>query len=105
MEVISRSSTSSTLNPNAPMFVPFAYRTVEDFSDEWWDLVHSSPWFRDYWLRECFQDPQYQNEVLDFEFDLDLDRRRRDRRKGGKRGGVSGGAEMAKLWRWLGRSP
>ncbi|WVY89437.1 protein EARLY RESPONSIVE TO DEHYDRATION 15-like isoform X1 [Vigna radiata var. radiata] len=73
MEVISRSSTSSTLNPNAPMFVPFAYRTVEDFSDEWWDLVHSSPWFRDYWLRECFQDPQYQNEVLDFEFDLDLE--------------------------------
>jgi len=69
MEVISASS----LNPNAPMFVPLAYRTVEDFSDQWWDLVHSSPWFRDYWLRECFQDPQYQyDDVFDFDFDLDL---------------------------------
>lgn len=49
---------TSTLNPNAPIFVPFAYRAVEDFSDQWYDLVHSSPWFRDYWLHECFQDPQ-----------------------------------------------
>ncbi|KAL3035327.1 hypothetical protein AAZX31_02G244500 [Glycine max] len=69
MEVISASS----LNPNAPMFVPLAYRTVEDFSDQWWNLVHSSPWFRDYWLRECFQDPQFQNDdAFDFDFDLDL---------------------------------
>lgn len=55
MEVI---SSRSTLNPNAPMFVPLAYRTVEDFSDQWWALVQSSPWFRDYWLQERFQDPQ-----------------------------------------------
>lgn len=55
MDVISG---RSGLNPNAPLFVPMAYRTVEDFSDQWWDLVHSSPWFRDYWLQECFQDPQ-----------------------------------------------
>ena len=47
---------SSVLNPNAPMFVPAAYRNVEDFSDQWWSLVHSSPWFRDYWLRECFSE-------------------------------------------------
>lgn len=40
------------------MFVPSAYRTVEDFSTEWWALVQSSPWFRDYWLQENFQDPQ-----------------------------------------------
>ncbi|TKY56921.1 Polyadenylate-binding protein-interacting protein 2 [Spatholobus suberectus] len=73
MEVIpGLSSSSSRLNPNAPMFVPLAYRTVEDFSDQWWDLVRSSPWFRDYWLRECFQDPQYQNDDFDFEFDPDL---------------------------------
>ncbi|XAR65991.1 hypothetical protein NMG60_11012023 [Bertholletia excelsa] len=60
MDVISRnvSSPSSTLNPNAPMFVPVAYRAVEDFSDEWWTLVHSSPWFGDYWLQERFQEPQ-----------------------------------------------
>ncbi|KAI9102236.1 hypothetical protein K1719_023746 [Acacia pycnantha] len=35
-----------------------SFRTVEDFSDQWWHLVHSSPCFRHYWLRECFQDPQ-----------------------------------------------
>ena len=59
MDVISRSATtSSNLNPNAPMFVPLAYRTVEDFSAEWWALVQSSPWFQDYWLQERFQDPQ-----------------------------------------------
>ncbi|KAK9077959.1 hypothetical protein SSX86_002016 [Deinandra increscens subsp. villosa] len=49
---------SSALNPNAPMFVSAAYRNVEDFSDQWWSLVHSSPSFRDYWLRECFSDSQ-----------------------------------------------
>lgn len=47
---------SSALNPNAPMFVPSAYRNVEDFSDQWWSLVRSSPSFRDYWLRECFSE-------------------------------------------------
>ncbi|XP_028782255.1 protein EARLY RESPONSIVE TO DEHYDRATION 15-like isoform X1 [Neltuma alba] len=50
--------TSSPLDPNAPLFVPMFFRTVEDFSDQWWHLVHSSPCFRHYWLRECFQDPQ-----------------------------------------------
>ncbi|KAI3427832.1 uncharacterized protein J3R85_009061 [Psidium guajava] len=61
MDVISSASpllTTSTLNPNAPLFVPMAYRTVEDFSDEWWALVQTSPWFRDYWLQERFCDPQ-----------------------------------------------
>ncbi|KAL5568864.1 hypothetical protein UlMin_025439 [Ulmus minor] len=59
MDVISgRTTSSSSLNPNAPMFVPLAYRTVEDFSDQWWALVQSSPWFRDYWLQERFCDPQ-----------------------------------------------
>ncbi|CAK7325945.1 unnamed protein product [Dovyalis caffra] len=57
MDVISHRSTS-TLNPNAPLFVPLSYRTVEDFSDQWWALVQTSPWFRDYWLEERFHDPQ-----------------------------------------------
>lgn len=53
MEVMS-GRPASALNPDAPLFVPMAYRAVEDFSDEWWDLVKSTAWFRDYWLRECF---------------------------------------------------
>ncbi|KAE9614975.1 hypothetical protein Lalb_Chr04g0250361 [Lupinus albus] len=78
MEVIHSTTTtrssSSILNPNAPMFVPLAYRTVEDFSDEWWSLVHSSPWFRDYWLRERFQDPQIETDNTSFpDFDFDED--------------------------------
>eukprot|EP00252_Welwitschia_mirabilis_P008808 TRINITY_DN209_c0_g1_i1.p1 TRINITY_DN209_c0_g1~~TRINITY_DN209_c0_g1_i1.p1 ORF type:complete len:118 (+),score=10.66 TRINITY_DN209_c0_g1_i1:80-433(+) len=52
MAVASRGA--STLNPNAPLFIPLAYQLVEDFSQEWWNLVKSSPWFRDYWLRERF---------------------------------------------------
>ena len=51
-------SSSSTLNPDAPLFVPMAYQAVEDFSDQWWALIQSSPWFRDYWLQEHYQDPQ-----------------------------------------------
>jgi hypothetical protein len=56
------------------MFVPLAYRTVEDFSQEWWSLVQSSPWFQDYWLRERFQDPQNNQNNDDFsDFELDED--------------------------------
>ncbi|KAM0948055.1 putative PAM2-containing protein CID1/CID2 [Dioscorea sansibarensis] len=55
MDVIS-GRMASTLNPNAEPFVPAVYRSVEDFSDEWWALVQSTPWFRDYWLRECFHE-------------------------------------------------
>lgn len=61
MDVVALTNSSSSvsmLNPNAPLFVPMAYRTVEDFSDQWWDLIQSSPWFREYWLQERFQDPQ-----------------------------------------------
>ncbi|KAF2296340.1 hypothetical protein GH714_037450 [Hevea brasiliensis] len=67
MDVISH---RSSLNPNAPLFVPLAYRAVEDFSDQWWSLVHSSPWFRDYWLQECFHDPQFDPVINDI---CDLD--------------------------------
>ncbi|XP_004513372.1 protein EARLY RESPONSIVE TO DEHYDRATION 15-like isoform X2 [Cicer arietinum] len=46
------SKRSSSLNPNAPLFVPAALRQVEDFSPQWWELVKSSTWFRDYWLSQ-----------------------------------------------------
>ncbi|XP_065868496.1 protein EARLY RESPONSIVE TO DEHYDRATION 15-like [Euphorbia lathyris] len=42
----------SALNPNAPIFIPSVYRQVEDFSPEWWELVKTSTWFRDFWLSE-----------------------------------------------------
>ncbi|KAK9289954.1 hypothetical protein L1049_008116 [Liquidambar formosana] len=42
----------STLNPNAPLFIPAAFRQVEDFSPEWWNLVTTSTWFHDYWLSQ-----------------------------------------------------
>ncbi|KAJ3688307.1 hypothetical protein LUZ61_017471 [Rhynchospora tenuis] len=57
MEVISGKRVSG-LNPYAAPFVPFAYRTVEDYSPEWWQLMETTPWFRDYWSRECFLDPE-----------------------------------------------
>jgi hypothetical protein len=44
---------------------------VEDFSEQWWALVQSSPWFRNYWLQECFQDPQNDPQLSDID-DLDL---------------------------------
>ncbi|KAK6127269.1 hypothetical protein DH2020_038995 [Rehmannia glutinosa] len=42
----------STLNPNAPLFIPAALRQVEDFSPEWWNLVTTATWFRDYWISQ-----------------------------------------------------
>lgn len=55
----------SDLNPNAPLFIPAALRKVEDFSPEWWELVKTSTWFRDYWLS--------QHEEEDFEGNTDAD--------------------------------
>ncbi|KAK7323451.1 hypothetical protein VNO77_26924 [Canavalia gladiata] len=46
------SGRSSALNPNAPLFIPASLRQVEDFSPQWWELVKSSTWFRDYWLSQ-----------------------------------------------------
>ncbi|GAB4851685.1 hypothetical protein Ancab_031089 [Ancistrocladus abbreviatus] len=43
---------NSRLNPNAPLYIPAALRQVEDFSPEWWDLISTSMWFRDYWLSQ-----------------------------------------------------
>lgn len=42
----------STLNPDAPLFIPAAFRQVEDFSPEWWKLITTSTWFHDYWLSQ-----------------------------------------------------
>ena len=42
----------STLNPDAPLFIPAAFRQVEDFSPEWWQLVTTSPWYHNYWLSQ-----------------------------------------------------
>lgn len=49
----------STLNPNAPLFIPAAVRQVEDFSPEWWQLVTTSPWFHDYWLSQQQDDDDF----------------------------------------------
>jgi hypothetical protein len=43
---------ASSLNPDAPLFVPQAFRQVEDFSPQWWDLVKSTAWFRDHWYHQ-----------------------------------------------------
>lgn len=63
-------SSSSGLNPDAPVYVPWAYRAVEDFSKEWWDLVKSSPCFRDYWLREVYCQQQKEEEEVEDMFEV-----------------------------------
>ncbi|PKA67247.1 Polyadenylate-binding protein-interacting protein 2 [Apostasia shenzhenica] len=57
---------ASTLNPYAAPFFPQAYLAVDDFSPEWWQLVKSSPWFRDFWLRERF-DEEDELQALDID--------------------------------------
>eukprot|EP00249_Psilotum_nudum_P009537 c21999_g1_i1 orf=620-1114(-) len=44
----------STLNPNAPLFLPALFLATEDFSPEWWRLVQTAPSFREFWLNERF---------------------------------------------------
>ncbi|XP_009770929.1 protein EARLY RESPONSIVE TO DEHYDRATION 15-like [Nicotiana tabacum] len=51
----------SSLNPNAPLFVPSFVRQVEDFSPEWWNLVTTSTWFHDYWMSQN-QGEEYGND-------------------------------------------
>ncbi|KAK4580821.1 hypothetical protein RGQ29_024461 [Quercus rubra] len=58
----------STLNPNAPLFIPAAFRRVEDFSPEWWQLITTSTWYRDYWLSQHQgEDGFYDNAEVDFD--------------------------------------
>ncbi|XP_038883637.1 protein EARLY RESPONSIVE TO DEHYDRATION 15 [Benincasa hispida] len=72
---------SSKLNPNAPLFIPAAYQ-VEDFSPQWWQLVTTSTWYRDYWLSQHQEESdfyidgedEFSNDITEFlpeTFDLD----------------------------------
>jgi len=58
---------ASSLNPDAPLFVPAAFRQVEDFSPQWWDLVKSTAWFRDHWYHEHQQLDDMAESLLAFE--------------------------------------
>jgi hypothetical protein len=45
---------ASSLNPNAPAFVPAAHQAAEDFSPEWWQLIQTNNSFREWWMKERF---------------------------------------------------
>jgi len=63
----------SSLNPNAPLFIPAAIRQVEDFSPEWWQLVKTSTWFHNYWLsHQCDDYDFHGNDEHDLEDILNL---------------------------------
>ncbi|RCV14376.1 hypothetical protein SEVIR_2G433100v4 [Setaria viridis] len=65
---------SSSLNPNAPLFIPAAYRQVEDFSPEWWELVKTTAWFRDHWFRQHqLHEAAYDAALLSLPDDADVD--------------------------------
>ncbi|KAK8942522.1 Protein EARLY RESPONSIVE TO DEHYDRATION 15 [Platanthera zijinensis] len=72
---------SSTLNPNAPLFIPASFQQVEDFSPEWWELVKTTSWFRDHWFhqhkeQETFDGDEEEEDVaklLPDSFDLGID--------------------------------
>lgn len=61
VQEMANASVASTLNPNAPLFIPSSFQVitevmpewnVEDFSPEWWNLVQTSPEFCEFWMRE-----------------------------------------------------
>ena len=59
---VASSGIRSTLNPNAPLFIPAAYQQVEDFSPEWWELVKTTSWFRDHWFRQHQEQENFDGE-------------------------------------------
>ncbi|TKY62665.1 EARLY RESPONSIVE TO DEHYDRATION 15 [Spatholobus suberectus] len=59
----------STLNPNAPLYIPAAFRQVEDFSPEWWQLVTTLTWYHDYWLSQQQDDGAFYGNVGEYWFD------------------------------------
>jgi len=69
---MSAAMVASSLNPDAPLFVPAAFEQVEDFSPQWWDLVKSTAWFRDHWYRQHQQLDDMADSLLAFEADDDL---------------------------------
>ncbi|KAJ6847667.1 protein EARLY RESPONSIVE TO DEHYDRATION 15 [Iris pallida] len=60
--VASGGERASTLNPNAPLFIPAAYQQVEDFSPEWWALVNTTEWFRDHWFQQHREQETFEGE-------------------------------------------
>ncbi|RDX97210.1 Protein EARLY RESPONSIVE TO DEHYDRATION 15, partial [Mucuna pruriens] len=59
----------STLNPNAPLYIPAAFRQVEDFSPEWWQLVTTLTWYHDFWLSQQHDDGAFYANVGEDGFD------------------------------------
>ncbi|KAF8398313.1 hypothetical protein HHK36_017240 [Tetracentron sinense] len=49
----------STLNLDAPLFIPAALCQVEDFLPEWWELVKTSTWFSNYWLNQHEEEEEF----------------------------------------------
>ncbi|KAF0887863.1 hypothetical protein E2562_004067 [Oryza meyeriana var. granulata] len=62
----------SSLNPDAPLFIPAAFRQVEDFSPQWWDLVKTTAWFRDHWFHEHQQLDEMADSLELHDEDVDL---------------------------------
>ena len=58
---------ASSLNPEAPLFIPAALQQVEDFSPQWWDLVKSTAWFRDHWYHQHQQLDDMADSLIAFE--------------------------------------
>uniref|UniRef100_A0A452Y4L9 Ataxin-2 C-terminal domain-containing protein n=1 Tax=Aegilops tauschii subsp. strangulata TaxID=200361 RepID=A0A452Y4L9_AEGTS len=58
---------ASSLNPEAPLFIPAALQQVEDFSPLWWDLVKSTAWFRDHWYHQHQQLDDMADSLIAFE--------------------------------------
>ncbi|KAL8254597.1 hypothetical protein R6Q59_032818 [Mikania micrantha] len=65
-------SQKSTLNPDAPLFIPAAVRQVEDFSSEWWKLMTTSAWFHDYWLSQQQGEDSFFGDTTDSRYVADM---------------------------------
>ncbi|KAJ4971553.1 hypothetical protein NE237_004652 [Protea cynaroides] len=66
------SGRTSTLNPDAPLFIPAVFRQVEDFSPEWWELVKTSTWFRDFWLSQHQEEDSFISNSIDGDDEDDI---------------------------------
>lgn len=71
-EEIMSAMVASSLNPEAPLFIPAAFWQVEDFSPQWWDLVKTTPWFRDYWFHQHQQLDDMADSLQAFEAEDDV---------------------------------
>ncbi|WOK99078.1 hypothetical protein Cni_G07790 [Canna indica] len=57
----------SALNPNAPLFIPMMFQQVEDFSPEWWELVKTTPWFREHWSCQFLNEENFSSDEEDID--------------------------------------